>query len=929
MAEDNSKKDSKPKKVGTTTWVPPPMPKKTGLPVMMPKKTGVSSTIKESKKKEKEPEDDTESTSTSTSTSTIVYPKPEKLVEMREFLDDKNGPLYRKFSYKDKIFENYNDTTKKGLKPHQLFVINYLNPETPYKGLLAFHEVGSGKTFTGIGTIIKNYEIGIKTFILLPASLKDTWNNEITKFYKEVLDTPVVPEDLLNYIKFISYNVPYSNIESELKDLKNNFLVVDESHTFISYMVKRINKKAELYKLLMNPNYRPKKILFLSGTPLINTPFEMAKTFQILSGNENLIKEDVSSLFKITYNNEKVDVSVNNTIFTSIALQIGNMISFYKPKRDASYPTCISDINSTIECTMSQKQNDNYITIFGAEADKALKSKNYSLKTLMFSDSSSDSTYFIHSRTASNFTYPVSLIFNNELNIKYYIINLFNELKKKCNYLINKYNDMNNEIFDEINNFSNEDSSFNDDEIFDNQISIIEDLYEFLSNYTTENFHDDRFKDSNKEPLEEIEEQPEEDILEEDILKEEVEETIIVKEEVEEEVEEVEKPSNIDKFNKLDEKDKIIKIIMNLSEYIMDIKYKYMGEHVKVSINNKLILNLATEILLLDCNVVDKIKEYSTKFDRIFNTILDDQNVHQKHFIYSSFVNKSGINLLAKLLELKGYSKYNVDSPNSGKDYKRYILLSGETEKDLRSAYISKFNQKVNANGKHISIVIGSGVIAEGMTFNCVRHVHILEPYWNPSRIAQVIGRVDRYKSHEYLDEADRNYKIYKYMSLQINGKESVDHIIKNISDKKDLILDTCYNIYKSNAIDYENVIDNSKEINIIDIRSFVVEKTGTLDTNLFIIPNTIMVHKNVIKIITINGKKFIYKDMSYFIKYLDDTNTPIKINVKYNGKTYEIIPLYDFNNISRGQDCDKVVAGMFSCDSKFKIINVTLFTII
>ena len=843
---------------------------------------------------------------------------------MRKFLDDKKGPLYRNFSYNGKIFENYNDTTKKGLKPHQLFVINYLNPETPYKGLLAFHEVGSGKTFTGIGTIIKNYEIRIKTFILLPASLKDTWKNEIKKFYKEVLDTPVVPEDLLkDYIKFISYNVPYKNIESELKDLKGNFLVVDESHTFISYMVKKGNKKAELYELLMNPNYRPKKILFLSGTPLINTPFEMAKTFQILSGDKDLIKEDISSLFKITTDKQNVDVSVNNTIFTHIALQIGNMISFYKPKRDASYPTCISDVNSTIECTMSEKQNKNYIKIFEDEVEMALKMKKYNLKSLMFRDSDSDSTYFIHSRTASNFTYPTSLIFNHSLDIKNYIINLFNELKNKCNYLINTYDDMNDEIFNDINKFNSEDILINK---FDNLISIIETLYIFLNNYT-ENIDDDRFKDSNKEPLEELEEQPKEDIfeeeIEEEIIEEELEEEII-----EEELEQVEKPSNIDKFNKLNEKDKIIKIIMNLSEYINDIINKYIVEDVKVSINNKLILNLATEILLLDNNIEDNIKEYSVKFDRIFNTILDEQNVNQKHFIYSSFVNKCGINLLAKLLELKGYSKYNIDSPNSGTDHKRYILLSGETEKDLRSEYIAKFNEKINANGKYISIVIGSGVIAEGMTFNCVRHVHILEPYWNPSRTAQVIGRVDRYKSHEYLNEADRNYKIYKYMSRQISGEFSVDHIIKDVSDKKDLILNTCYNIYKSNAIDYENVIDNSKEINIIDIPSFV-EKTGTLDTKLFIIPKTIDLYKNVIKSITINGKKFIYKDISYFIKYFDDTNTPIKINVKYNAKTYEIIPLYDFNNISRGQDCDKVVAGMFSCDSKFKIINVTLFTII
>ena len=54
---------------------------------------------------------------------------------------------------------------------HQLIVKDYLNITTPYRGLLLFHGLGSGKTCTSIG-VIEGLKYNKKIYVLTPASLK-------------------------------------------------------------------------------------------------------------------------------------------------------------------------------------------------------------------------------------------------------------------------------------------------------------------------------------------------------------------------------------------------------------------------------------------------------------------------------------------------------------------------------------------------------------------------------------------------------------------------------------------------------------------------------------------------------------------------------------------------------------------------------------
>ena len=91
-------------------------------------------------------------------------------------------------NYEDiKDLETIYVVLKLKLYTHQSFLSNFINPSTPYKGLLIFHGVGTGKTGTAISIaenfkdIVKKYNAKINILVTGPL-LKENWKNEIVKF---------------------------------------------------------------------------------------------------------------------------------------------------------------------------------------------------------------------------------------------------------------------------------------------------------------------------------------------------------------------------------------------------------------------------------------------------------------------------------------------------------------------------------------------------------------------------------------------------------------------------------------------------------------------------------------------------------------------------------------------------------------------------
>ena len=73
----------------------------------------------------------------------------------------------------------WSNGTSSNIKPfdHQKFVSDYLSDESPYRGLLLYHGLGSGKSGASI-TIAEGFR-GRRILVLLPASLRRNYEIEI------------------------------------------------------------------------------------------------------------------------------------------------------------------------------------------------------------------------------------------------------------------------------------------------------------------------------------------------------------------------------------------------------------------------------------------------------------------------------------------------------------------------------------------------------------------------------------------------------------------------------------------------------------------------------------------------------------------------------------------------------------------------------
>ena len=60
----------------------------------------------------------------------------------------------------------------------QKFLSKYINPKTPYKGVLVFHRLGSGKTCTAVN-IGENWKKYRKVIVVVPAALQGNFRNEL------------------------------------------------------------------------------------------------------------------------------------------------------------------------------------------------------------------------------------------------------------------------------------------------------------------------------------------------------------------------------------------------------------------------------------------------------------------------------------------------------------------------------------------------------------------------------------------------------------------------------------------------------------------------------------------------------------------------------------------------------------------------------
>lgn len=171
----------------------------------------------------------------------------------------------------------------------------------------------------------------------------------------------------------------------------------------------------------------------------------------------------------------------------------------------------------------------------------------------------------------------------------------------------------------------------------------------------------------------------------------------------------------------------------------------------------------------------EKLPEHSAKFASIIKSIETGDGVAM---VYSNFVT-SGVRIFAMALEEHGFvpasgKKLLSQSSYEGESKGSYILLTTkitETEIDL----IARAKSTKNVDGKSVRVIITSPITAEGVDFRYVRQIHLIDPWWNMSRIEQIIGRGLRTCSHALLPFKKQNCTVYLHVVRTMDGSECYD----------------------------------------------------------------------------------------------------------------------------------------------------------
>lgn len=244
------------------------------------------------------------------------------------------------------------------------------------------------------------------------------------------------------------------------------------------------------------------------------------------------------------------------------------------------------------------------------------------------------------------------------------------------------------------------------------------------------------------------------------------------------------------------------------------------------------------------------IKKHSIKFYKLIEFLLNSEGLV---FVYSNFVNSGGVAELIIALENHGFKSY-TDNPG---EYKGFGIF--KTSQDVENnRLLQTFNTKENKYGKNVRVIIGSPAMKEGVSLKNVQHVHILEPYWNYSRINQIVGRAIRFCSHLDLPKSKRHVNI-KYYVATLRKITTIDKIVSALALKKNNLVKKFEDLLYKGSIDCKifhnpngykkeecftakvktnKEIKNIKQSNAVNNAFATLEKMGIMKKTTFIQKN-------------------------------------------------------------------------------------------
>jgi len=208
----------------------------------------------------------------------------------------------------------------------------------------------------------------------------------------------------------------------------------------------------------------------------------------------------------------------------------------------------------------------------------------------------------------------------------------------------------------------------------------------------------------------------------------------------------------------------------------------------------------------------EALQTYSPKFLHMLENIQDPENAGL-HLIYSQFRTAEGIGIFSLVLEKNGFTRFKIKKTSFGtweidisevdEGKPTFALYTGtetaEEKEMLRHIYNGEWDDipdsigntlksKYHNNnmGEVIKIFMITSSGSEGINLRNTRFVHIMEPYWHPVRLEQVIGRARRICSHKDLPKALQTVEVFVYLMIfseaQLKSDEAIELKRKDLS---------------------------------------------------------------------------------------------------------------------------------------------------
>lgn len=200
-----------------------------------------------------------------------------------DIVDDNIYPDVFDSDIQKKIAEMLEFTSLDGplnLFSYQEFVRRYMSPYTPYKFLILFHSLGSGKSIASISAAVDNYLVfGRKCYIITKGeSSENNFRDQIKKYIK--LSSKNVPAKMFEYYHYIQLANLIGRITfKELKEFFNEkIFIMDEIHN-----LKDIKVDGTLEKICRGIKVSTNcKFIYSTATPMIDSWTEIESLMMLV-----------------------------------------------------------------------------------------------------------------------------------------------------------------------------------------------------------------------------------------------------------------------------------------------------------------------------------------------------------------------------------------------------------------------------------------------------------------------------------------------------------------------------------------------------------------------------------------------------------------------------------------------------------------------